>query len=787
LATVERWAAEYPSGNIGIATGAASGFVALDVDVDKGGAESLAALVTEHGPLPATVQAQTGSGGAHYLFKLPEGVTVRNSASRIAPGLDIRGDGGQIVVAPSVSLKGSYRWVRGPTKHPIADAPDWLIEAPRPRAGAPTAPPERGFFPPAGEDVIQAALEALNAHGPAVEGNGGDDHTFRACALLAHDFALTFEEAWPLLWRWNETCEPPWGETALADKLRGGDEYGTGQYGSRRRMGSDLLPRVRAMIKSWRDTGAKAEAVETLGKEIRGMVDGADPIVIDQVNADWRAETGLSVRALALGRGTVAGNDAAPEDAIEVTVEVHDVADRATKAIAPDVFQRHGQLCEVAAYEKTTMIVDLKAARIQDLMSRHAKFVRKDEKGTVSVAAPLPIAQIIHDRRKHTNVREIDSVTTSPIFLEDGSILQERGYNAKARVFLEPSVTVQVPDEPTRDDARAAVREFYALLSDFRFAERADFSSWLATLLTALVKAAIGNAPAPMLCISAASPGAGKTLLAEVAALILTGQPLEAGSYSRDPIEFAKRVTALVLGASPIGVFDDLNGRFGPDEVLDRLLTSSVWKTRLLGGNDVPPLPNVTTWIATGNNIEPCGATVRRIMMCRIDVLDENPQERGGFRIADLRAHVITHRAELLRHALTILRAYHLADRPAQSLPSWGSFEKWSALVRGALVWCGLPDPYVTQRRALATMNDAERDAHDFWLSVIEGATDGVPASIALAANARDARGVLGAREEFHAHSVGVWVQRFIDRPRHGKRIRRTGSNDGPRYHVERI
>lgn len=787
-ATVEQWIAQYPNANIGIATGSISGFFVLDIDGEDG-QRWLNEMALQDCRLPPTVEAQTGSGGRHFLFRMPA-VPVRNSARKIAKGVDIRGDGGQIVVAPSVSLKGAYRWIASPAQVEIADPPGWLIDELRAdRNGMlPQATPEtRGYFAPASESVLMEARFALEQHGPAIEGSGGDDHTFRVAALLRHDFALTYEEAWPLFAEWNAACSPPWDESALADKLRGGDEYGTGVYGAKRK--ADLLPRVRDMLKRWREAGANPDGLEALGKEIRQLAEGVDPIVAEQIQIEWQSTTGAGVRALALPRATVAGSSEIPAGAIEVTVRVDDVADKATAAIREQVFQRNGVLCEVAPFDKATLIFDLKTARIQDLMSRSTPYVRKDKEGVTPVAPPIAVAQIIHERRIHKDVREIDAVVTSPIFLADGTVLQKEGYNKTARIYLKPSVKVAVPDAPTLDDAREAVRVFHRMLSGFRFVERADFSSWLAALLTPLVKAAIGNAPAPMLCISAASPGAGKTLLAAVIAQIINGQGLETSSYSHEPPELEKRITAIVLRASTLGVFDDLNGRFGPDEVLDRMLTSSIWANRLLGGNDIPPLPNVPTWIATGNNIEPCGATVRRIMMCKIEVTEENPSERSGFAYDLEGGYALAHRAELLSAALTILRAYHVAGRPAQTLPGWGSFSTWSQLVRNAIVWTGLADPHVTQRRAQATMNDAERDAHDFWIGTVEAAVDGAPGSIAALANSRDAQGVLGAREIFTTNSLHKWIHRFVDRPRGGKRIRRefNEKTQATRYYVEAI
>jgi hypothetical protein len=105
------WWTRWPEANVGVATGMASGFVVLDVDADKGGYESLAEMIKDNGPLPDHLAASnTGGGGKHILFKHP-GVQVGNK-TKIAPGLDIRGDGGYIIAPPSLHLSGKrYEWV----------------------------------------------------------------------------------------------------------------------------------------------------------------------------------------------------------------------------------------------------------------------------------------------------------------------------------------------------------------------------------------------------------------------------------------------------------------------------------------------------------------------------------------------------------------------------------------------------------------------------------------------------------------------------------------------------
>jgi hypothetical protein len=121
---INRWWTELPTLNIGLATGDESGFFVLDADPDKGGDESLRRLEQEHGALPQTRVAVSGSGGTHHYF-LMRG-DVRNSASVIATGLDIRGNGGYVVLPPSIHPNGKpYQWQN---QSDVVAAPEWLLK-----------------------------------------------------------------------------------------------------------------------------------------------------------------------------------------------------------------------------------------------------------------------------------------------------------------------------------------------------------------------------------------------------------------------------------------------------------------------------------------------------------------------------------------------------------------------------------------------------------------------------------------------------------------------------------
>lgn len=773
------WLHHFPTCNVGVATGLGSRIVVLDEDPQNGGDESLAELERLHGLLPRTACQRTGGGGRQFFFDAGT-EPLTNSSSKIAPGLDFRAEGGQVVLPPSVSGKGAYSWILAPWDVPPAPLPQWLRELLH-RTPATPAPQERGHFPPASEELLDAAREALREHGPAIDGKGGGHHAVIAAAVLTHDFALTEDEAWPLFLEWNQTCVPPWTDLEdLRVRLSRGLKYGKKPFGCRREL--DSVQGVRKLLEDWQASGGDRETMLPMLDAARGfLATEPDELRREVIRDELRRATGVSARALKIPAAV------APlkRGQIRVGTDMHRVVDEVGKAIAPIVFQRNGQLCEVVRAERT-WIHELEVSRVADLASRAAEFVRTDEKkGSVIQLVPEFVPRLLHARREHPGTRVLSAVTTAPIFLENGTILQDRGYNADAAVWLEPGVAVDVPDEPTREDARAAVRRFEDLLSGFTFASRGDFSSWMAALLSPLVKSATRNAPTPLFIVSAPAAGSGKTLLPEVLTQIVTGGPLELRPYNpKDPSEWGKRITSYVKAAEPYGVFDNVRGFIG-DPLLDALITSPAWSDRQLGASDAPALPNVTTWIATGNNLEAEGDTVRRVLQIRLEVLVEKPQERGGWKHDLVGGYALEHRSELLSAALTILRAYHVAGRPAQQLTPW-TFGVWGRLVRGALVWVGCEDPFTTQARAQAELNEGEHEAHDFWIGVVESC-DGSPAAIVLQANQRGAAEALGLREQLTVHRLRSFLGRFVDKVRGSRRIRKRKVGSAVRYVVERV
>ncbi len=108
---IRKWWKAWPTANVCIATGRMSGLVVIDVDPRHGGDESLIQLTGVDPTFAETPTSRTGGGGCHFFFAYPGRRTVNRV--NLLPGIDLRGDGGFVVVPPSLHVSGKeYSWIR---------------------------------------------------------------------------------------------------------------------------------------------------------------------------------------------------------------------------------------------------------------------------------------------------------------------------------------------------------------------------------------------------------------------------------------------------------------------------------------------------------------------------------------------------------------------------------------------------------------------------------------------------------------------------------------------------
>lgn len=426
------------------------------------------------------------------------------------------------------------------------------------------------------------------------------------------------------------------------------------------------------------------------------------------------------------GSGTGPPDETAPrrrKPRIIIRTEEHAVVDEAIAALArvEGVFCR-GQLLVHVVRDASKLagiihpggaarIVALGAAGVRDRLTLAAEWLSVKEKQgdleEVPAHPPAWASPAIEARKSWPKMRYLEGIVESPVLRPDGSLLEQRGYDDATGLLCLPNARYPTaPAAPTKQDAATAAAELLDVVSDFPFKSDAHRAAWVAGVLTPLARYAF-RGPAPLFLMDANIRSAGKTLLADVTGEIVSGRAMPRTPQAPDENEEIKRITAIAIEGDRLVLIDNINRPLGSG-ALDTVLTGTVWSERILGKSEKVTIPLLTIWYATGNNVTFKGDTARRCLHIRLDSDLEKPETREGFKHPDLLEWVHENRSRLVMAALTMLRSYCVAGKPAMGFKPWGSFEGWSGLVRSAVVWAGLADPGETR----AELDEVDTDSN---------------------------------------------------------------------------
>lgn len=647
---IREWWTRMPDSNIGLACGRESGFFVLDIDPKNGGDESLAALVAEHGELPYTFTVRTGSGGTHYYFAMPD-FEVTNSPGRLkGTGIDVRGEGGQVLAPPSRTVIGEYR-VKAVA--PIVEAPEWLLDHLRPapdlrvvEADHEAPATDDGRIP--ADDFDRLREYALSVALPAavrtvadetVERNNVLNNNVLALAGIAahHESLLEPEEVYDAM---REACE---ANGLIAD---------------------DGLGSFRATFRSAWSAGLKRPREDWPPRDrLAGIAFGDAPAGLPVVN--------VSARRL---------NELVDEVLLNIVTSNHD---------DPTLFLHGSEVVGVAGEPPKTLPLD------ESMLSYEAatrmRFVKNMPNGGQAVAMPPEriIRTIASMPEKH--LPRLNRVSFTPFFAPSGRLVSEPGYDEESRTFYAPDPTVVVPTMPaevTEVDVKAALSTILDdVLVDFPFAGEADRTHAVALMLLPFVRDIIAGAT-PLHDIEAPTPGSGKGLLMKALLMPGVGPKQAVMSAATDDEEWQKRLVAFLRDAPQAIVIDNVNTKVDSG-ALCTALTEPVYAGRRLGASERVDLPVRCMWVLTGNNPQFSGEVSRRCLRIRLDPHVERPEERTGFRHADLATWCRDHRGDLIVACVTLVRSWVEAGMPRSSA-TWGSFEEWAGVMGGIVEHLGL-------------------------------------------------------------------------------------------------
>ena len=346
---------------------------------------------------------------------------------------------------------------------------------------------------------------------------------------------------------------------------------------------------------------------------------------------------------------------------------------------------------------KTARLTAVTADVMVDHLSRSARWERYDRRSRrfVPIDPPRSVATTVLSRDGEWMLPPLAGVITTPTMRPDGSILSEPGWDPDTRLLLlDPPIMPLLVANPTREDALAALALIEDLLVDFPFVDDGSSSVALSALITPIVRGAMPVAP--LHAMRAPSPGSGKSYLVDLASAIATGQRCPVIAAGRSGEETEKRLGAAMLAGYPLISIDNLNGCLGGD-ALCQLIERPRVSIRPLGRSELVTIESRATVYATGNNIQPTGDVIRRVITSSLDPNLERPELRAFKR--DPFALVLADRGLYIAAALTIVRAWLSTAQEDPVLPL-ASFEGWSHTVRSALVWLGKADPVITVENA---------------------------------------------------------------------------------------
>ena len=327
--------------------------------------------------------------------------------------------------------------------------------------------------------------------------------------------------------------------------------------------------------------------------------------------------------------------------------------------------------------------------------------------------------RILGELGDYPGIDPLRGVLETPAFARGGRVISAPGYDRGTAFFLLPAFAMDpIPEHPTQADGAEALsflwREMYC---DFPFAgvEHAEPGDadrhgqyeharkcaaafvGIASILTVLARPAIDGA-VPGFIFEAATPGSGKSLQMHMTSMVTCGRaagvmtfPMSKGDPNEEELE--KVLAGYALAGSRMVAFDNITGNLC-GAALDKVLTAvDTIMLRVLGSPDMRELAWSAVTMFSGNNMTTSPDVAGRTMVSRLVSPLENPRGRSAadFRHPELLAWIKAHLPALLRAAFVVLRAFWCAKvKPDAGIR--GSFEAWSRIVPGAIMYSGGPN-----------------------------------------------------------------------------------------------
>jgi Bifunctional DNA primase/polymerase, N-terminal len=657
------WWQQYPNAMIGVPMGPASGMWATDLDVDPArkidGKATLDQLIAQRGALPSTWITITPRGGRHLIWIWDPNVEVRNSAGKIGPGVDVRGNGGYVIWPPSRNATGgTYQWEPGGPQT-AALAPPWLVTLAKAKKASAYA-----------KAALERECKNVASAQPGKRNSTLNTAAFNLFQLVAGG-ALDEQEVRDRLFEAAEVCRlvADDGAQQVWATIDSGAAAGRQQPRTRPQPSpQSVRPTIQIM---------DGQLLRVLGETEDALLASGLPIFS---RAGMLVEPVAENMSAADGRKTVVAR---------------------LRELTPESFL--GPAAESATFRK----YDRKRNQWVDTDPplRHMRVILASERRW-----PFPhVSGII----TAPTLRADGSLLADPGYDAETELYLLPGFQIPPipeRPTRDQAITAL---ELLTD----LLSEFgFKRSVGGEHEKRLNRSVALSGLLTAQVRGSLPTAP--MHLIRAHMAGTGKSHLVDTFAVVATGRICPVITALKSVEETEKRLGAIILSGVPMVSLDNCTHDLG-GEFLCQVAERPLVKVRILGRSETPDCEIHTAVYATGNNITFRDDMVRRGLVCNLEALDERPELRKFKR--NVLRQAAGNRAAYVAAGLTVMRAYLAAGAPEVCGP-FGSYAEWSTIVRSPLIWLGEPDPVASIDTTQAEDPElAElRELGEWWLGELK-------------------------------------------------------------------
>jgi CRISPR/Cas system CSM-associated protein Csm2 small subunit len=377
----------------------------------------------------------------------------------------------------------------------------------------------------------------------------------------------------------------------------------------------------------------------------------------------------------------------------------------------------------------------------EHLLNTVARFVKVsgEDKDSLGVSAPDDVVRFLFndDYGKYPSLR---GLVTTPIFTEGGSLLTKQGYDWGSSLYYRPDLSMSVPEVyevPTEAEVFEAKRLLVQeVLGDFMLdgMDRAEvlrkvlcceekdgdlvpipgavpeptpsLAHAITMALFPFVREMIpGNAPGIAIDKQKAGAGAGK--LEAAMSTIFAGKGTAAMAMPTTPEEMTKVLLPTLRSGSANVFFDNVSGKTDSGE-LASAMTAPTYQARVLGLSETVEVDVRCQWVVAGIKVQLSEELARRFCLIYLDPKTANPENRTGFRHAEIEAWVRANRGQLIWACLTLVQNW-IAQGSKPGTKNKASYSQWARIMGGILDAAGIHG-FLDNEKAMKERADVSDD-----------------------------------------------------------------------------